>query len=64
MANFVTASASIRLTNEDNRRVCSVNNVSPTVTAQTAGAFVDAIETLYNAGECTARMNVAVDIVR
>ena len=64
MANFVTASASIRLTNEDNRRVCFVNNVSPTVTAQTAGAFVDAIETLYNVGECTARMNVALDIVR
>lgn len=64
MANFVTASASIRLTNEDNKRVCSVNNVSPTVSAETAGAFIDAIETLYNYGECTARMNIALDIVR
>ena len=64
MAGFVTTSANIRVINADRRSVCSVSNVSPTVTADIAAAFVDAIETLYNDGLCTARMNVAMDIDR
>jgi len=64
MANFVVASASIRLTNEDGRSICSVSNVSPIVTAETAVAFVNAVETIYNNGPCTARMSVAMDIVQ
>ena len=63
MAELTAASASIRLTNEEGRSICFVNNVLPTVTAETAAAFVDAIETLYNNGECAARMNIAYDIV-
>ena len=64
MANFVTASASIRISNKESKRVCSVSNVSATVTADTAAAFVDAIEQIYNNGDCTARFSVAMDIER
>ena len=64
MANFNTTSASIRLTNEERKSICSVSNVSPTVTADTAAAFVSAIEKIYNNGTCTARMSIAMDIVR
>jgi len=64
MANFNTTSASIRLTNEERKSICSVGNVSPTVTADTAAAFVSAIEKIYNNGTCTARMSIAIDIVR
>ena len=64
MANFVTAFAGIRLTNEEGKSICSVSRVSPTVTADTAAAFVNAIETIYNNGACTARMSVTMDIVQ
>jgi len=64
MASFATKSARIRITNEDNASICSVGGVSPTVTADTAASFVDAIEKLYNDGHCDARMTVAMDIVR
>ena len=64
MANLVAASANIRLVNEDRKSICSVSNVSPTVSAQTAANFVDAIEKIYNNGTCTARMSVVMDIVR
>ena len=33
-------------------------------TADTAAAFVNAIETIYNNGACTARMSVTMDIVQ
>jgi len=64
MANFVTVSAGIRLTNEEGKSVCSIARVSPAVTADTAAAFVSAIETIYNNGTCTARMSVTMDIAR
>ena len=64
MAIFETAFASIRLTNEERKSICSVTNVSPTVSAETAAAFVNAIETLYNNGECNARMSIVRNIVR
>jgi len=64
MANFVTAFAGIRLLNEEGKSICSVSRVSPTVTADTATAFVNAIETIYNNGACTARMSVTMDIER
>ena len=56
MASFATASANIRLTNEERKSICSVRNVSPTVTADTAAAFVDAIEKIYNNGKCIANV--------
>jgi hypothetical protein len=62
MANLERVSANIRITNEDRRSVCSINNVSPTVEAQTAVNFVNAIKTLYNNGQCSARMNVVYNI--
>ena len=62
MANLTPASAGIRLSNEDGRSICFVNNVSPSVSAETALGFVRAIETIYNNGDCTARMNVVYDI--
>ena len=64
MATFETAFASIRLTNEDGKSICSVTGVSPIVSAETAAAFVGAIETLYNNGTCNARMSIVRNIVR
>ena len=64
MAALTTASANIRMANEAGRSICSVNNVSPTVSAETAAGFVTAIETLYNNGMCTARLNIVHDITR
>ena len=62
MPQFTNVSANIRITNENRRSVCSVNNVNPSVTAQVAFAFVDAIKTIYNNGSCTARLNVSREI--
>jgi len=64
MATFATAFANLRISNKESKRVCSVSNVSPTVSADTVAAFVDAIETIYNNGTCTARFSVAMDIER
>ena len=64
MANFVTVSAGIRIRSAEGKSVCSVARVSPTVTADTAAAFVSAIEKIYNNGPCTARMSVTMDIVQ
>ena len=63
MNELVAASATIRIINEARRSVCSVSNVSQTVTADTAAAFVNAIETLYNDDPCTARMSIIFDLV-
>jgi len=62
MPEFVTAFASMRLRNEEGKSVFSVTNVSPTVTAETAAAFVGAVETIYNNGPCTARLNIVRDL--
>jgi len=62
MANFSNASANIRIVNEDRRSVCSLNNVNPSVSATTAAAFVGALKTIYNNGNCTARLNISQDI--
>ena len=59
MASFTKVSANIRIVNEDRRSVCSVNNVNPSVSAQTAAAFVDALKTIYNNGDCIARLNIS-----
>ena len=59
MASFDNISANIRIVNENRRSVCSINNVNPLVSAQTAAAFVDALKTIYNNGECTARLNIS-----
>jgi len=59
MAQLKPTAAGIRFTNEDGRSICFVRNVSHSVTADTAAAFANAIETLYNNGHCDARLNVA-----
>jgi len=64
MAGFTNASANIRLINDDRRSVCSINNVNPGVSAQTAAAFVGALKTIYNNGECTARLNISQEITQ
>jgi hypothetical protein len=64
MASLVAASATLRLTNEERRSVFSVGNVSPTVTAEVAEGFVNAVEKLYNNGQCTARVSIVLDLNR
>jgi len=63
MAALTPVSANMRISNEK-ERICSVLNVSPTVAPQTAANFVEAIETIYNNGDCTARINLVLDVVR
>jgi len=63
MASFSNASASIRMMNESRRSICTVNNINPLVSAETATAFVNAIETIYNNGRCTARLSIIQDII-
>jgi hypothetical protein len=62
MASLTAASANIRIINAEKKSVCFMNNVSPTVSADTAAAFVNAIETLYNNGPCTAQLRVVHDL--
>ena len=64
MAELRALSANMRISNADHGRVCSVSQVAPSVTAQTAVNFVDAIEKIYNNGACTARMSIVLDVVR
>ena len=64
MAELIAASANLRLTNEDGRSVFSANNVSSTVTAAKAAAFVDAVEKLYNNGQCAAKVNIVLNLKR
>jgi len=63
MAELAVRSATIRITNQEGRAVCSVRNVSAIVDAERAAGFADAIQTLYNNGPCTAGMNVTYDII-
>ena len=62
MADFANASAGIRITDEDRKSICAVTNVNPAVTADTATAFVRAIEKIHNNGTCTGRLNIAYKI--
>ena len=64
MAELVAASANLRLTNEDRKSVFSVSNVSPTVSADTAAGFVNAVEKLYNNGQCSARVSIVLNLKR
>jgi len=54
----------MRVMNDDKKRICSVLGMAHDVEAATVGNFVDAIETLYNNCACTARMNIALEVVR
>jgi len=64
MANFITANANIRLSNYDGKSICSVSGINPAITADTAASFVDAIEKIYNNGQCAARMSIFMNINR
>jgi len=64
MPEFITAFATMRLTNKERKSIFSVTNVSPTVSAETTAGFVDAVETIYNNGPCTARMSIVMDLER
>lgn len=64
MPELSAASATLRLTNDDGKSVFSVANVSPSVSAQVAAGFVNAVEKLYNNGQCTARVNIVLNLKR
>jgi len=64
MAEFITTSATLRVTNEDKRRVFSASKVSPRVSAQTVAGFVSAVEKLYNNGQCAAVVNISMNLER
>jgi hypothetical protein len=64
MAEFTTASANLRIVNDDGRSVFSAANVSPTVSADTASGFVGAVEKLHNNGSCSARLNIVLNLKR
>ena len=63
MPQLNPVSTAMRISNEK-ERICSVLGVAHDVTAQTAANFVDAIETIYNNGDCTARLTLAMDLER
>jgi len=64
MAQLKAVSANLRILNDDKTRICSVLNVAHDAAAQTVANFVSAVETLYNNGTCTARMNLVLDVER
>ncbi|MCL2199348.1 MAG: hypothetical protein FWB80_10520 [Defluviitaleaceae bacterium] len=64
MAELVAASATLRLTNEERKSVFSVGGVSPNVSAQTAAGFVNAVEKIYNNGQCAARVSIVLNLKR
>jgi hypothetical protein len=64
MAQLKPLNASVRIINADDVRVCSVLHVAHDAAADKVANFVEAIETIYNNGLCTARMNIALEVVR
>jgi hypothetical protein len=64
MPELVASFGNLRLTNEEGKSVFSVSNVSPTVSAETAAGFVDAVEKIYNNGQCTARVSIIMNLKR
>ena len=62
MPELKAVSAILRIKNEDGRSVFSVNNVLPSVSAATAAGFVDAVEKLYNDGQCDANVNIVLNL--
>ena len=63
MPQFNPMSTAMRISNEK-ERICSVLGVAHDVTAQTAANFVNAIQTIYGNGECTARLSITMDLVQ
>ena len=63
MAKLTPLSGAIRIDGY-RHRVCSILGVAHNVSAQTAANFVSAVETLYNNGDCTARLAITLDIER
>ena len=64
MAQLLAASANLRIANEEKRGVFSVSNVSPTASATAVAGFVSAVEKLYNNGQCNAKINIVMNLVR
>ena len=62
MASFANASARIRIANDNKKNICAFGNINPTVNADTATAFVRAIEKVYNNGTCNAKLNISYEI--
>jgi len=62
MANFVNATAVLRIFSEQNRSICSISGVNPNVSASVAAGFVAGIRTMYNRGPVRARIHIVSDI--
>ena len=62
MANIVTASAALRIRSAQNRAVCSISGVNPTMSADDAVGFITGIQTMYNREDVSARIHVVSDI--
>ena len=63
MASIVYASAALRVRSEENRAVCSISGVDPTMNATDAAGFVRGIQALYNRGNVQARIHTVSDVV-
>ena len=64
MAQLKAVSSAMRISNAEKARVCSVLNLAHDVNPQTVVNFVEAIETLYNKGTCSARVSMIFDVER
>jgi hypothetical protein len=62
MAIINPVSAALRIRNELNRAVCSVNGVNPDMTAESAAGFVTGIQYMYNRGKVLARIYVVSEV--
>jgi hypothetical protein len=62
MASITTASAALRISNDQKRAVCSISGVNANMTALDAAGFVAGIQTMYNRGPVWARIHVVSDI--
>jgi len=62
MPNIVTASAALRIRSAQNRAVCSINGVDPSMSAAAAAGFVTGIQTMYNREAVSARIHVVSDV--
>jgi len=62
MANFVNATAVLRIFSEQNRSVCSISGVNPNMVASDAAGFIAGIRAMYNRGPVRARIHIVSEI--
>lgn len=62
MPSIGNTTAALRIRSAQNRAICSINGVDPSMSAEKAAGFVTAIQTMYNRGLVTARIHIVSDI--